>query len=105
MRKNILKKTVAGLIIVLSFVGVAKAGDSISFSVSCTIPAVPGVNAPPFPTEKSVEENRDTNIIVQEQTETYAKNEPTLIQEDAEEEIVLAEGKTTTITVQTIYAR
>lgn len=39
-------------VVVLFFAGYAFAGDSVSIRVSCSIPAIPGVNAPALDSEK-----------------------------------------------------
>jgi len=45
-----LKFASLGILTVLFFsTGLAFAGDSKAIGVSCVIPAIPGVNAPPFP--------------------------------------------------------
>lgn len=97
MRKT-LKRYIIGLGILLSLVNAAFAGDSISFSVSCTIPAIPGVNAPPFPEEKTVK--TETATTVQQETKTNQEEpkteSPSMIQEDTVERTKL---------VKTIYSR
>jgi len=39
-------------VIILGLTTPAVAGDSVSIKVSCVIPAIPGVNAPPYPSEE-----------------------------------------------------
>jgi len=51
MMKRLIKLAVLSAII-LSFASTAIAGESVSIKVSCVIPAIPGVNAPPYPSEE-----------------------------------------------------
>lgn len=53
------------MVCVMVLSGSAYAADSASFGVSCTIPAIPGVNAPPFAEDQAV--NPDENTQGQEQ--------------------------------------
>jgi len=46
MRKIFLTKAATGLLLFLAFSGTSFAGSSASIPVSCSIPAVPGLNAP-----------------------------------------------------------
>jgi len=47
-----LMKLIILSVIVLGLTAPAVAGDSVSIKVSCVIPAIPGVNAPPYPSEE-----------------------------------------------------
>lgn len=97
MRKKGFKILMLGLMLVLPITEIALA-ESISFSVSCTIPAIPGLNAPPFPEEETVK--ADTPTPVQEETKTQKEEpkteSPSMIEEDTEEGNKL---------VKTIYSR
>lgn len=93
-------------LLIISLIGRAWAQDSFSISVSCSIPAVPGLNAP------LIEEETPRVTETDEFTQKDAKNQeeirlesPTLLQEDKEKQIQLAEGETSTVIVQTIYSR
>lgn len=71
---------------------VAIAGDSLSFTISCTIPAIPGLNAPLIEEKTSEIQMNDTAAIemkVQQESELDTQE---IIQEDRE-------------TVQTVYSR
>lgn len=46
MRKCLLLSSL--VLIILFFAGYALAGDTVTIRVSCSIPAIPGVNAPPL---------------------------------------------------------
>jgi hypothetical protein len=98
------KITMICLMIVLSLSGIA-AGESITFSVSCTIPEIPGVNAPPFEektTMRDVEQATQQDVALQEENKTEQLQ---TIQEESKKEVQLAEGKASSIAVQTIYSR
>lgn len=104
--KKIFKGSVMGWLL-LFLVDAAFAGDSLSISVSCTIPAIPGINAPPFLERESIKTQEDLikhpqNVESQERIEDAI---PTFIQEDIEKEIILTDRKTSSIIVRTIYSR
>jgi hypothetical protein len=77
--------------ILMSLLGIAcltecvLAADSYSFPVSCSIPAIPGVNVPPFDNAKGKEMKLDPSTV---QEDTEIKNE---------------QGQT--ILVQTVYGK
>lgn len=94
--KNILfNKGTIGLMIILSTVNLSLASDNISIPVSCTIPAVPGLNAPLIKEE----------TVKTGETEEIKTDSPIMIQEDTKKEIRLADGRTISVIVQTIYSR
>lgn len=68
MKKRLLKNTLVSLVILFNFAGIALAGDSVSLSVSCTIPSIPGVNAPPFETTANADIQENSKILLVEQT-------------------------------------
>ena len=80
MKKGIFLAT----LILLSYFTFSWAGDSFTFSISCTIPEIPGVNAPPFEEEQSAQSSVKQN--------TYSS----MIQEEKQEDTKL---------VMTIYSR
>ncbi|MDD5596203.1 MAG: hypothetical protein PHY94_08195 [Candidatus Omnitrophica bacterium] len=76
------------LITMLTFLSsavVALAGDSVTIPISITIPAIPGVNAPPFAKEKTASAQQEIKTEAQEQA-------PVVIVEEKEQ-------------IQTIYTR
>ena len=79
MKNKILCRSLIGIIVILFMLGVSFAGDSATISVSCTIPAIPGVNAPPFPVKQDLKNAGNT----QEQTQE-AKNKESETQKKAE---------------------
>jgi hypothetical protein len=104
MRKSFSKGLVV-LIILLSLVNYTWAGDSFSFSVSCSIPAVPGLNAPPLEekTDK-VAENisapQDIDITVTAGTQSFPR-----IEESKEQIIRLVDGGSIAVATKTVYGR
>jgi len=93
MTVMILVGMVAGLLIATG----AYAGDSATIQIGCTIPAIPGVNAP---------------LLAQDQQaatpETQDSEETVFVKKSAQDKaspILLAERKTTHGSVQTIYYR
>jgi hypothetical protein len=85
-----MKRLALALIICCAIYGVAFA-ENVTFNVSCTIPAIPGLNAPPY-TEKT---NRETL--------SEPVNELNLTEENAEVETeqIVQEDET----ALTLYAR
>lgn len=81
---------ISSLLVIFCLTNTAWAQDSFSVSVSCIIPAVPGVNAPLI----------GEKAVIQEENKTAS---PLLIQE--EKEIKLAEEKNSSIILQTLYSR
>lgn len=101
--RNRLLKEIFVLLVLLSLTAIAQAADNIAIPVSCSIPAVPGINAPLVEKEKTVKTEDMT--VAEEETNQKETKSPANIQEEDNQEIVLAEGKTATVVVQTIYSR
>lgn len=94
MGKMLLRKLMVGLVIVLSTVGTSQAENSFSLSVSCSIPAVPGLNVPLIEEETTRTEPEQNAIIRNEIKEEAKEQMPAMLaQED------------TAKTVKTIYSR
>lgn len=102
MKKQI-KILVVSLAIVFNFPIGVLAGDSVGFSVSCTIPAIPGVNAP-------LDEKAEIQPQVAEEKETQGPLSEAVDQEEQSEfieeleETQLAKETTPTLT-KVIYSR
>ena len=95
MHKGLRCKSVIFLMLFLSMTGAAIAADNAPISVSCSIPVVPGLNAPPLsaqPTEidETITQKQDTSSAIEESTQ---------------KEIMLADGSTSSLVTQTIYMR
>lgn len=102
----LLKSGLISLMMLLFVVDISLAGNSASISVSCTIPAIPGINVPPFSEEKL--EKQRTDKTVEEKIKNPEKEYNTaslLIIQEERKEIRLANEKTTSIAVTTIYVR
>lgn len=100
MRKYVV--FIAALMSALFLADCASAGDSVSIQMSCTIPAIPGVNAPPFPEQNTAKAGA---IVAPEPQEQQEENEsPAILQEDTEE-VRLADGSNALARVKTIYSR
>jgi len=98
------KKSIIALIMILTFTWMAQEGDSFSFGESCTIPAIPGVNAPLVE-----EERQNTKVEASAQKEEPQKEpsaqSPALIQQDSQEEKTTAQEQKILATVKTVYSR
>lgn len=104
-----MKKTLlfVSLLIVLAFLSANTvfAGDSLSLSISCTIPAIPGLNAPLIEEETS---RIETGTSAQQKPESGKETQPqtpALIQQDTQEEKIISEGQKSLVTVKTLYSR
>lgn len=101
--KKVWREMIIGLIVLLTIADVACA-EGISLTISCTIPAIPGVNAPPFEEETTqTKKDNPAQIIVEPQQENQPT--PTMIQQDKPEEKETSEGQKTLAMVKTIYSR
>jgi hypothetical protein len=95
------KKGILTVALVLFITSFAWAGDSVTISMSCTIPAIPGVNAPPLISERSVK-NKLEEVA---KKNTDATEGEQLIEKEETKEILLAQGEKVTARVKTIYTR
>jgi hypothetical protein len=107
--KRKLRKMMVGLMLISSLYNVAFAENSISIAVSCTIPAVPGLNVP-WVAEKTtrIESPPEVTSVQQETQKLQEKTEaesPNTIQESKEKEIELADKRTSSVSIETLYVR
>lgn len=96
-----MKKYIVFILVLMSalfLADCATAGESVSISMSCTIPAIPGVNVPPFPERNTVK----AEPVAAAQPQEEENESPAILQDDTEE-VRLADGRVTR--VQTIYSR
>jgi len=102
------KKTIGimiTVILVFSQIACALAGDSITFSVTATIPLIPGVNAPMIETEelRKVELPSQVASTPQEQP---AQNQPMpAIQQEDTSTRSLTQGRIVPVLTKTFYSR
>jgi len=91
--------------ILISLTNTAHAGDGISLSISCTIPAIPGVNVPLIE-EETLKTQTDTHIAQKTEPQKETQSEtPTMIQEDNQEEKLIGEEQNSLVLVKTLYSR
>lgn len=95
--KRLIAVSAASLLIMLFWYSAVSAGDSFSFSVSCSIPAIPGVNVPMLEEEKIRPAAKDDR-----QAE---ENTPSQIEQDSKKEREADNGQKEMVLVKTIYAR
>ena len=96
------KKTLLTTLLVLFVVSAAWAGDSVTIQMSCTIPAIPGVNAPPLMSERLLKNSRQEEVAKKNTTATEGEQ---IIEKEETRETLLAQGEKVTTQVKTIYAR
>lgn len=106
MKNKTLVKTLAVIVTVLTFTVNCFAGNTVSIQMTCTIPEIPGVNAPPY---KDGNEPIKNEIVAEKQdnyTEEDSKTESQeLIQQESNTQVQLADGKTQDVNLQTVYSR
>jgi len=103
--ERVWKKSIINLIIWLSLANVAFAGDSLTLSVSCTIPAIPGLNAPLIEEETIKTEEHTPEQPKSESQKEAQPQLPPLIEQDNQQEKIISEGQKKQIIVKTIYSR
>ena len=95
------KEILAGLLVLL-MASTVWAGDSVTISMSCTIPSIPGVNAPARIPEALIR-NYQREDVANKNTAAMAGEE--IIEKEEEKETLLAQGEKVTTQVKTIYTR
>jgi hypothetical protein len=70
--------------------------------MSCTIPAIPGVNAPPLIPERLLKDNQREEIVKKNSTATEGEQ---IIEKEETRETLLAQGEKATTQIRTIYTR
>ena len=99
MKNKTFSRLILGLVISLVFAATAYAqSEGFSIPVSCSIPVVPGLNAPPYNEEPALKPSEQKHAKQEVKTEeTAALNAaPVMIQEEDEKEMQL---------VKTTYSR
>lgn len=80
--------------------------DSVSINVGCTIPAIPGVNAPLLETNTQIAQSKIQGYTLQNDQQGANKEQlMPLIQEDAQTENTTQEENNLTMLVKTFYPR
>ena len=95
------KRLLAGLMIFLT-ISNAWAGDSITINMSCTIPSIPGVNAPARVPEVLIQNYQRQDVTNKNSTATVGEE---IIEKEERKEVLLAQGEKVTTQVKTIYTR
>lgn len=96
------KKVTLAVFLVLLMVSSVWAADSVTISMSCTIPAVPGVNAPALIPEITMLNYLREDVINKNSAATVGEE---IIEKEESKEILLAQGEKVTAELKTIYAR
>jgi len=105
MKKTILLN-LAFMVFFLSFTVNILAGDSVSISVSCTVPSIPGLNAPFLEntTSRQTAVLADKNQLTDKRMTGQQPVVETIEEEDQEKEIN-SQGQEKIVLVKTFYAR
>jgi len=94
-------KILTGLLVLL-MISTVWAGDSVTISMSCTIPSIPGVNAPARIPEMSIRNYQRQDAANKNTTATVGEE---IIEKEERKETLLAQGEKVTTAVKTIYTR
>jgi len=110
MNSLLLVKVSGALLLLLTFTGISFAGGSMSIPVSCSIPAVPGLNAPL--TDSAGVENPEpkakisVNNILPRGSNGEAQKTENFTLENVSERLILAKGAAVVEKrTKTIYSR
>ena len=109
MKSLLFVKITGTLFLLLTFKGISFAASSMSIPVSCSIPVVPGLNAPLTNSDGAgtIEPKAKisvNNILPKGSNGQAQKSEPALLQNDTER-LILAEGSTVLEKTKTVYTR
>jgi len=96
------KKGILTGLLVLLVVSTVWAGDSVTISMSCTIPSIPGVNAPARIPEMLIRNFQREDVA---NKNTPATESEQIIEKEERKVTLLAQGEKVTTTVKTIYTR
>ena len=96
------KREILTGLLVLLMVSTVWAGDSVTISMSCTIPSIPGVNAPARVPEALMRDYQRIDVANKNSTATVGEE---IIEKEERKETLLAQGEKVTTQVQTIYTR
>jgi len=96
------KREILTGLLVLLMVSTVWAGDSVTISMSLTIPSIPGVNAPARIPETVMRDYQRNDVTRNNSTATVGEE---FIEKEERKETLLAQGEKVTAAVQTIYTR
>lgn len=96
------KKGILTVLLVFLIVSTVWAGDSVTIAMSCTIPSIPGVNAPARVSEALMLDYQRIDVANQNSTATV---EEEIIEKEETKQTLLAQGDKVITQVQTIYTR
>jgi len=95
------REILTGLLVLLT-VSTVWAGDSVTIPMSCTIPSIPGVNAPAIISETLVRNQLRLDVSKNNATATVGEE---FIEKEESKVTLLAQGEKVTKEVKTIYTR
>ena len=96
------KREILTGLLVLLMVSTVWAGDSVTISMSCTIPSIPGVNAPALIPETLMRNYQRVDVANKNTSATVGEE---IIEKEERKETLLAQGEKVTTQVKTIYTR
>ena len=102
MKKMPLRIMMIALVLLSSFMEIAEAGESKTIAVSCTIPAIPGVNVPPFNTQANTQ---NAGAIQQESKEERNRKETAEVAIAKQPERISQQDARDGQVMQTVYSR
>jgi hypothetical protein len=96
------KREILTGLLVLLMVSSVWAGDSVTISMSCTIPSIPGVNAPARVPEMLIRNYQKQDVANKNSAATVGEE---IIEKEERKATLLAQGEKVTTEVRTIYTR
>ncbi len=99
------KKVSIGLLTALLVISVSQAawaGDSVTISMSLTIPSIPGVNAPARIPETVIQDYQKNDVLRNNSAATVGED---IIEKEESKVDLLAQGDNTAGVLKTIYTR
>ena len=96
------KKEILTGLLVLLMASAAWAGNNVTINMSCTIPSIPGVNAPGLIPEALMRDYQRIDVANKNSTATVGEE---IIEKEERKETLLAQGEKVTTEVRTIYTR
>jgi len=103
MKSKFLRLLVAVVLTIMAY-DIAYAGNSQTIHVSCTVPSIPGVNAPALETSQQGHSNLPS-LAEENKAQEGTSQQGEMIEEETRQEIMLAQDQGESLKLQTVYMR
>lgn len=105
MKNNLKKPLISLIIIFLSLIDMAQAGNSVSISVSCNVPAVAGLNTPSVEETALMAPATESEHRIEIKKEEVSTQDSTMTQEDTQKEKTTDDDNEPMVLIKTVYSR